>query len=186
VGMGDAVDVTRLVLAVLDAAHQRGIIHRDVKPENIYLSRNTADKLEVRLLDFGIAKLAAANAKMAPTMQGAQLGSPYYMSPEAWRAEAATPQTDLWSTGAVLFHMLAGRTPFDADDVGSLRHMAITELAPSLAEFRPDLPSGLVAVVDRALAHNPQDRWPTAATMADALRRSGASVDALDWDDWSH
>jgi len=185
VGQGDAIDITRLVLDVLDTAHQRAIIHRDVKPENIYLTRNASAELEVRLLDFGIAKLAAASARIA-TVQGAQLGSPYYMSPEQWRSETVGPATDLWSIGAVLFHMLTGRPPFEAEDVGELRYRVITQAPPTLGQFRPDLPTGLAAVIDRALAPRAIDRWPSAAAMADALVRTGATVDELDWDDWSH
>ena len=178
----DAVEIGRQLLDALAAAHARGIVHRDVKPENIFLTRDADGALRVKLLDFGIAKCAqGAFARGGSTMDGMTLGTPHYMSPEQCRGDEIGPQSDLWAVGAVLYHALTGEMPYDADNIGVLLERIVTRDAPSLAKTRPELPKGLVAVIDRALTRAPSRRWYTAREMASALVGAYASIEDLDW-----
>ena len=178
----DAIEIGRQLLDALGAAHARGIVHRDVKPENIFLTRGADGSLRVKLLDFGIAKCAGwAFARGGSTMDGVTLGTPHYMSPEQCRGDGIGPQSDLWAVRAVLYHALSGEMPYDAEKIGVLLESIVTRDARSLASLRPELPKSLVAVVDRALTRDASRRWYTAHEMASALVGTSASVEDLDW-----
>jgi len=153
------------LLAALDHAHARGIVHRDVKPENIVLAAAGAV-----LLDFGIARAIAASAGDRVTRTGTAVGTSTYMSPEQIRGvRELDPRSDLYSVGCVLFECLAGEPPFvHANELVVLRRH-LTEAAPPLRARRSDAPPDLASAVDRALAKEPSDRWPSAAEMARAL-----------------
>jgi serine/threonine-protein kinase len=155
---------------VLAAAHLRGIVHRDVKPENVFLTTDAKGYLSVKLLDFGIAKLTTA-ARTVDTLQGLALGTPYYMSPEQARGEPPGAPSDLWSLGAVMFHALSGRPPHDDDQLGRLLERIVTKRPPSLEEVRPDLDDRLIAIVDRALEPSLAHRWSSACEMLSAIDR---------------
>ena len=178
------VEVGRQVLSVLSAAHKIGVVHRDVKPENIFLQRDDGKSVRVKLLDFGIAKLnRALPASAVRTGKGLTLGTPWYMSPEQWRGDELGPQSDVWSVGAVLFHALSGRPPHDGMELGAIRDSITTWHADSISVIREDCGPALTQAIDRALMLRKEDRWCDAAAMASALTANGASVDDLDWDD---
>jgi serine/threonine-protein kinase len=167
------------VLCALTAVHEVGIVHRDLKPENILV---LADKNDdgarvdvVKVCDFGIAKVARPtlpkSRPFAPrlTAAGVVVGTPDYMSPEQARGQAVDGRSDLYSLGVVLYHLLAGQTPFDADTpVGiAVQHVSDTPVPPS--HYRAVHP-GLEAVCLRALSKRPEDRFQTARDMRKALR----------------
>ena len=184
IATADILDAGVQLLEGLAAAHGHGIIHRDVKPENVFLAQTPSGR-RVKLLDFGISKRwleSGSNANVI-TLQGMTVGTPYYMSPEQARGTRIDARADIWSSGAVLFHALAGIPPFDDANLGLLLAKIVSQPAPSLGDFRPDLPEAVVGVIDRALKTEAVDRWQTAQEMAIELRGRGASISGLDWDD---
>jgi eukaryotic-like serine/threonine-protein kinase len=161
-------------LRALHTAHAAGIIHRDMKPSNCFVIAKDGEPDFVKLVDFGISKVRTADDGKAAhlTRTNSALGTPLYMSPEQARSPRDVDhRTDLYSVGAILYEMLAGRTPYLADS-GEFTEMLFklftTEPAP-LAQSRPDLPEALTAVVGRSLQRDPGARFASAAQMADAL-----------------
>jgi serine/threonine-protein kinase len=153
------------VLAALEHVHENGVVHRDVKPENIVLSSSGPV-----LLDFGIARALDAAGDEKITGTGIAVGTMDYMSPEQVRGDRVPdPRSDVYSTGAVLFECIAGRTPFHpATDVELLRHHLST-VPPDLRTVRPDTPAGMAGAVARALAKRPEERWASAREFAAAV-----------------
>jgi len=156
------------VLGALDAAHRLGVIHRDVKPGNILQSAVIDGPVKVS--DFGIAKSAESADDHSLTDSGGLVGTAAYLAPERVAGAPAGPASDLYSLGVVLFESLAGRKPHEGETALALALAIHMGEAPSLGELRPDLDPALVAVVDKALAHDPADRWSSAAEMSEALR----------------
>jgi len=166
--------VTEMCARVADAlhyAHQRGIVHRDVKPANIIFDQHSR---RIRVMDFGVARLADSHA----TRTGVVLGSPSYMAPEQLDAAAITGQADLFSLGVSLFQLLTGQLPFRSDSIPGLMHAIATQPHPPLRTIRPDLPADLGVAIDRALQKSPADRFDSAAQMAQALHDCARSIDA--------
>ncbi len=159
---------TRLACEALDAlahAHERGIAHRDIKPDNIMCSPEGAV-----LVDLGIARAIAQSGEDRVTRSGFVVGTEQYMSPEQARGVADVDgRTDVYSLGVVLFEMIAGRPPFASPHATAVLDMHQRQPAPSLREFRPDTPAALAEAVTRALAKDPAERWQTATAMRDAL-----------------
>jgi serine/threonine protein kinase/Tfp pilus assembly protein PilF len=154
VSVREALDVVKQVANALSAAHQKGIIHRDVKPSNILVtSEGTA-----KLLDFGIAK--AADAK--PTREGGSPGTVAYMSPEQTRASTIDHRTDLWSLGVVLYEMLTRARPFRGDSDETLIHAIRHDTWEPLDPLNCEIPKGTARILDRCLAKNPNDRYGNA------------------------
>ncbi len=151
----------------LGAAHALGIIHRDVKPDNILLEGSRG---RVVVTDFGIAKaLSSTTGGATLTGTGVAIGTPHYMSPEQAAGDREIDgRSDIYSLGVVAFQMLAGELPFHAPTVPGILMKHITERAPLITDKRPDIPEELAACVMRSLEKDPEDRWPT----ADALRRA--------------
>ena len=161
----DVVRVGRDLLGALGAAHQVGIIHRDVKPENIVLSAQGAV-----LLDFGIARAIEAAGTSQLTRSGIAVGTSSYMSPEQVQAQTnIDARTDLYSVGCVLFESIAGRPPFRHPNEVVVLQMHMNEEAPDVREFREDTPPALAEAVARALKKKPDERWESAGAMAAAL-----------------
>ena len=162
----------------LSMAHVRGVVHRDLKPDNVFLARNAHGRVVPKLLDFGIAKLMKRNKDARATLAtrvGSAIGTPAYMSPEQASATGDVgTATDVWAIGTLLFECLAGRLPFEAETGSILMARIITEQAPSLGSIAQDVPAPLVRVVDRALAAKQADRWPSMAEFALALRQAAS------------
>jgi len=163
-------EARRIMLETADAlgaAHAFGIIHRDVKPDNILLEGSRG---RVVVTDFGIAKaLSSSTGPQTLTATGVAIGTPHYMSPEQAAGDREIDgRSDIYSLGVVSYQMLAGELPFHAPTVPGILMKHITEQAPLVTEKRPDVPEDLAACVMRCLEKDPDDRWPT----ADALRRA--------------
>ncbi len=156
------------VLDVLAAAHDNGIIHRDIKPPNLFLLPSGV----VKVLDFGLARVLDAPGEMSMTRTGTVIGTASYMSPEQARGkrELIDHRTDIFAVGALMFRALTGRNLNTADNPMDRLIAAMTEHAPSLATVLPDMPSDLVGLVDKALAFQKADRWPDARSMQTELR----------------
>src|SRR4051795_4844441 len=157
-----AARVTAEAARALHAAHQRGIVHRDVKPSNIMIDRDG----RVKVADFGIAR-AVAEAQM--TLPGTTLGSVHYFSPEQARGDQTTPSSDIYSLGIVLFELLTGHRPWEADSAAAVAMARLAGPPPDPATIRSGIPSDLVAIDRKALATEPADRWSAASSMAAAL-----------------
>jgi serine/threonine protein kinase len=155
----------REVADALDYAHQRGVIHRDIKPDNIMIDRESGRAL---VTDFGIAWAMEAASRLTAT--GIAVGTPTYMSPEQAVGERALDgRSDIYSLGVVAYQMLTGRVPFTASNSMALLLKHVTERPRSIAELRPDTPPAMTEAIERALLKSPEDRWPTAGTLRDAL-----------------
>ncbi len=157
------------ILDALEAAHRHGFVHRDIKPQNIFLARDERDVARARLVDFGIARQADATSAVHLTNTGAILGTPMYMSPEQARGERVDGRSDLWSLGATMFHALTGRGPFVGANYNLLIIAIVTTAPASIDALRPDLPVALRDVIRRALEPDLANRWPDARAMATAL-----------------
>ena len=168
--IAEAVPHAITLLDVLACAHENQIVHRDIKPANLFITTDG----ELKVLDFGVARVreSPAFSKVSMTQSGSVIGTPAFMAPEqaAGRSDEVGPCTDLWAVGATLFSVLSGRLVHDATTMPELMAKAIRDPAPSLREVMPHAPEALVAIIDRALAFAPGDRWPSAAAMRDALR----------------
>ena len=157
------------VLAALGAAHGAGIVHRDVKPDNVFLTSTSAFRDLVKVLDFGIAKLSAEHGNARLTGTGAMLGTPAYMAPEQARGATVDHRADIYAVGATMYQALAGRLPHDAPSFPAMLFAIVEQSPEPLSRLRPDVPPGLVAVVERAMAKDPDARYPSAEAMRAAL-----------------
>jgi serine/threonine-protein kinase len=164
-----AIGVALEISDALQAAHEKGVIHRDIKPQNVLVTATG----NVKVTDFGIAR-AASTTKFTRT--GHVLGTAGYMSPEQAKGELVGPQSDLYSLGVVLYEMLTGALPYEADDALAHAMKHINEPTPSPREANPEVPEALDALTMKLLAKNPEDRYPSAAALANDLERvrSGA------------
>ena len=177
----------------LAAAHVAGMIHRDLKPENLFLSLQPDGTQMIKILDFGVAR--SLGLRQPVTANGEGLGSPGYMSPEQLRdASAADERSDIWSLGVVMYELLAGFAPFQAESTIELCAKILVGRHPRLADVHPDVPRELAAIVTRCLAVDPADRFADVVELGEALaelapvtgagavrrirRRMGASVGA--------
>jgi serine/threonine-protein kinase len=168
--------VRRLLREICDAlayAHQHGVVHRDIKPDNILLD---ADSGRAIVTDFGIARAMEAGGRLTAT--GIAVGTPAYMSPEQAVGEREVDgRSDIYSLGVLGYQMLTGRVPFTGGNSMSLLLKHITEPPRPISELRPDAPRPLCDAIDRALVKDREDRWPTAMAFSDALGSAdGAAV----------
>nr|MBK7068893.1 serine/threonine protein kinase [Deltaproteobacteria bacterium] len=158
------------IMDALGAAHELGIIHRDIKPDNIFL-HETPQGVVPKLIDFGIAKFAHSEEELSRTVTGQMVGSPNYVSPEQARGDADVDQrTDVWSLGIVFYKCLSRSLAYSAPTASALVAKIIYEEPTALAQLAPHLPADLVAVVQRAVVKDREQRWPSMRAFADALR----------------
>ncbi len=155
-------DIAHALADGLSAAHRKGIIHRDIKPDNILFNEEGRPKLT----DFGIAHMRDSNVR---TQTGVMLGTPYYMSPEQAGGKPVTAASDVYSLGIVLYEMLCGRVPFDADTPVAVALKHLNEIPAPLERIVPELPGGLCRIVERALAKDPVVRFKSALEFQSAL-----------------
>jgi serine/threonine-protein kinase len=158
------------VLDALEAAHRLGVVHRDLKPENIFLAQQGTQE-NVKVLDFGISKVIGVDASDTLTKTGTVLGTPAYMSPEQVKcARDVDARADLYALGVVLYEMLAGKPPFEAETFTEIVYKILAEEPPPLLGRRPGLDTRVVDLVHRAMHKEPSRRWPTAESMRSALQ----------------
>ena len=168
-----AVQLGARLADALRATHARGVVHRDLKPDNIFLRQG--ELARIALLDFGVAHLTQAQAGRALTRTGEVIGTPEYMAPEQIRGERAIgPATDLFALGCVLFEALAGRPPFSGGQVASVLTRILFEEAPDVRTLRPGVPESLAALLGRLLTKDPAARLADAGTLlAELAQLSG-------------
>ncbi len=172
-----AVSIISQVLDGLAVAHAAGIVHRDMKPGNVFLTPVPGGREErATILDFGISKMRSGSAASL-TQTGTVMGTPHYMAPEQiWNSKDIDHRADLYAVGVMLYEMVSGRLPFDAGSTAELLVKACTTDPIPLRDLKLPLSPQLVAAVDRAMARNLDQRFATARDFADALRDAGAPV----------
>lgn len=154
----DALFFTTQILRALQHAHDKGIVHRDIKPQNIILLSNG----NIKVADFGIARFSRSETR---TLTDAAIGSVHYISPEQAKGEFTDERADIYSVGVVLYEMLAGKVPFEADSAVSVALMQLQDDAERLTQINPDIPKGLEQICMHAMQKNPADRYQTATEM---------------------
>jgi serine/threonine-protein kinase len=155
------------VAGALDYAHACGVVHRDIKPDNILIDRATGRAI---VTDFGIARAAAGDARL--TLTGVAVGTPAYMSPEQAMGERDVDgRSDQYALGVVGYQMLIGETPFKAANTPAMLVKHLSETPKPVRDRRPDVPTQLAMVIDRSLAKKPEDRWPTAGAFRDEIAK---------------
>ena len=159
-----AANIAGLVLTALQCAHENGIVHRDVKPQNIMVT----EKGEVKVMDFGIARFAMSQSR---TIDGNAIGSVHYISPEQALGGAVDQRTDIYSVGVILFEMLCGKLPFDAESPISVALQQVEQNPKALRSLNPNVPVGLEQITLHAMAKDPDCRYQNCGEMIADLRR---------------
>jgi serine/threonine-protein kinase len=162
-----ALEITAGVLDALDYSHRHGIVHRDIKPANVMLTTNG----EVKVMDFGIAR-AVADPASTMTQTGATLGTAQYLSPEQAQGGAIDPRSDIYSTGCMLYELLTGRPPFTGESPVSVAYQHVRENPVPPSQLDEDVPVAVDAIVMKALAKNPDNRYQTALEMREDIDRA--------------
>lgn len=162
--LNQVVDIIFKCAKALDYSHTRGILHRDIKPGNIMLGSDG----NAKIMDFSIAEVMQGNKRLLPE---SVIGSPAFMSPEQVRKQPLGPASDLYSLGAVMYALLCGEPPFVAQDIRKLLEMVKLMPTPSLRSKRPDLPDSVIAVVDKLLQKDPDQRYQSGQELAVAMTR---------------
>lgn len=164
--------------SALDYAHERGIIHRDMKPQNVLLDANE----NAFLTDFGIAKLRDGSAT-ALTQSGGTIGTPAYMSPEQWKAETVDSRADIYALGVILYEMLTGNLPFSGETAFGLMHKHVYEAPPPIRDVNPDLSLSVERVINKVLAKDKEMRFGSASALARAFRKANSDEGWQDTDE---
>jgi len=166
--MREALGIAYQTLDVLEAAHAKTIIHRDIKPANVFVLRDG----QVKVLDFGLARLRDAATSLETTRTGEQMGTPAFMAPEQARGDVKNidRRTDIWAVGATLFTAISGRLVYEGANARQLMVRAATTPARSLSNLVPNVPPSVSALVAKALAFEMDARWPSAGAMRDVVR----------------
>ncbi len=169
-GFDEALPILRAIARALDAAHAKGIAHRDLKPDNVFLARDPDGDDYPKLLDFGIAKLMRAEDGLkSKTRTGMPMGTPYYMSPEQCRGRDVDHRTDFYAFGVVAYEMLTGTFPLDGDDYMTILMKQMNEEPPLASSRFPDLPEGIDDVLAWLMRKDPAERPPNLAAAVQAL-----------------
>ncbi|MET7286692.1 protein kinase [Streptomyces sp. NPDC005573] len=168
-----ALKITADVLAALDISHEMGLVHRDIKPGNVMVTRRGV----VKVMDFGIAR-AMQSGVTSMTQTGMVVGTPQYLSPEQALGRGVDPRSDLYSVGIMLFQLVTGRLPFEADSPLAIAYAHVQEEPVAPSSVNRALPPAVDALIARALKKNPNERFPTAESMRDECLRVAASFQA--------
>jgi len=177
-GLDELVEIFAYLFDALAAAHDRGVVHRDVKPENVYVCEDEEFPGRIKLIDFGIARRVTGKVGDGLTQVGAVLGTPLYMSPELMMGEAVDVAADLWAMGVMMYRSFGGRLPFKGKTPEALLRAIVMQQAPVLSELAPNLPLELVSIVERSLHVDRKKRWPDAREVGEALRRFAPHIQA--------
>ena len=173
-----AVTIVEQAADALDAAHRKGLVHRDVKPGNVLLAERGSQGIDhVYLSDFGLTKRAASDSGITGT--GQFVGTIDYAAPEQFESRRLDAATDVYSLGCVLYECLSGTPPFRRESDAAVMHAHLLEPPPSVTSVRPDLPAALDPVVARAMAKRSDDRYPTAGALASAARAAVGEIPAI-------
>jgi serine/threonine protein kinase len=177
---GEAAACVSFIARGLEEAHIRGLVHRDLKPGNVFFAIDDRGEVVPKVLDFGVSKATAdADPKFVRTNTGAVLGSPAYMSPEQARGdEDIDGRSDVWSLGIILYETLTGRTPFEGNNYNQLMVNIITTPHKPAIELNPLIPAELSALVDRCLEKDPARRTRTARELAEQLEGIASRITA--------
>lgn len=176
-----ALTIVADVAKALSEAHRLGIVHRDIKPDNILLSRDDAPTSDTdepgesgyrgRLTDFGLARHQDQSESMSVTQTGTVLGTPLYMAPEQWKGSTVDPRADVYSLGVTLYYMLAGQPPFMSDQMSALMSKHLSEPVPPLQRQNDNISDAIVTIVEKAVAKDAADRYQDAAELLEDIER---------------
>jgi serine/threonine-protein kinase len=170
--LGEITDLLKQLAGALDYAHSRGVVHRDIKPNNVMFD----DQGSAFLVDFGIAKLTNSTTQLTST--GMAMGTPSYMAPEQWRGDSVTPATDQYALGVMIYTIITGRLPFEAPTPYALMHKHLNEEPTPPQTWRANLPEAVRAVLNKAMAKNGRDRYPSVRAFAAAFEEACRGVDS--------
>lgn len=168
------VELTGQLLSALVALAAHGIVHRDIKPDNLMITYTDSGELSLKLVDFGVALVRDERIEPRLTMHGALVGTPHYMAPEQLRSEVVDARIDIYAAGVVMFQALTGSLPYDGKDLCALTLNVLHGEEPNLRALRPDCPARLARVVERALSRDAGRRFASAADMLAVLESSAA------------
>ena len=168
----DVLDIIAQVAGALHYAHAKNVVHRDIKPANIMMLKDTKD---IKVTDFGIARITSSSR----TKTGVVLGTPSYMSPEQVNGKKVDGRSDIFSLGIVMYEMLTGQKPFSSHDVASLLYQISHEAPVSVREINPKVPPVVERILDKAMTKDVNQRYQTARTIAEHLRKVVERIDQL-------
>jgi tRNA A-37 threonylcarbamoyl transferase component Bud32 len=172
----DAMYIAERLCWALEAAHQRGVVHRDIKPSNVILSPDTENEIEPKLIDFGLAKVAAASSEKGLTRTGQIVGTPDYMSPEQIANKEVDARSDVYSLGCLVFEMCVGRPPFTGGDDVQVLYQQLQVKPDRVEDHVPDAPPEIDKLLGKALAKDPQARFQSMREMAEAIARGRRKI----------
>jgi tRNA A-37 threonylcarbamoyl transferase component Bud32 len=172
----DAMYIAERLCWALEAAHQRGVVHRDIKPSNVILSPDTENEIEPKLIDFGLAKVAAVSSEKGLTRTGQIVGTPDYMSPEQIANKEVDARSDVYSLGCLVFEMCVGRPPFTGGDDVQVLYQQLQVKPDRVEDHVPDAPPEIDKLLGKALAKDPQARFQSMREMAEAIARGRRKI----------
>ena len=175
------IDLVVPVVAGLVAVHDAGIVHRDLKPGNIFLARGRNDEIEPKLLDFGISKASGKDHMRLTAANGSLMGTPFYMAPEAVQGAEMTPLSDQYALGVVLRECVTGKNPFEGSNFAEVVKLITNAQYPSLAELSPRLSKRFVAIIDRSMNVDPNNRFSDMRAMGRQLLLLAGQRTRITW-----